>query len=768
METLALEISRNLKHHPSIDLSLEELRKTLMSIGLELEPGKREGEEKALRVTTGKVDAQDPETFSIRMTEQRDIEIKGASPIGTARGIGYLEDRIEVLGKLPSLDLAVTPAFPRRFIYVGVGSLDVDTEPYVEESRYDSVLSAAEAEIRAAFRFGANHVILPSNHRIASWTQPPQCERTDVYRRLYSEMARISHRYGMKAITIGDEFLYEDQALEAEGVRLSPEDDSFWQFLQDRYRGILDNVPDLDGIGVRIGEMLPRGSIKAFDVIHNDSDLSIEEKYRRFVRAMYKVVAEEHEKLYYHRTWVVNDWEQHSVPSIFRSIFREIPTQHLVVSIKLTKCDQWWYQAFNPNFGQTPHATSVELEMHHGPHGSMAYPDYMGEWFQAGLNYALGRGATAIVTGMPTNLWMSAHHYAAHRLAWDPRIQPGELAEDWAAKVFGRPARRKIARMLLLSDDAMRKALYIKPYASTQAWNPLSHVMTGMFVVEGEPLIDRGAAHAKFLRELYLVSKPQFEETLEEMSQGLEIYDEMLRLYSQARPRIKRKLGGEAGRSIRNGRSFLAANVAYVTAFMNFFRYEEEGTDRSRRAAARSLRRLKKALGRYMETPGSFDPLGIETFIGLADQGLSDLEAYRSRLEEAPNEFEKEEILSSARKTDEKLVTRPSARKILYFEADVDGAELVIVRGRELSTRHLADEMTVGIRYEFCEPLPKGGFLAIRPIEVRGWAYVAEQPSPENGHTGKILVLDPQDGRSVYRFELYWIPRGKATPGGRK
>ena len=737
---------------------MDDLKEACAAAGIEMEAGKTHATKPSLLVRVGEINVRDREGFSF-CKKPNQWEIVGASNLGSARGLSFIADRVRVTGQIPDLEVLMDPAFQLRFAYMGVGSLDLPDPPFFDKSRYNAVLDVAKGDIRRAFRYGANHILLSSTNRISKWTDPPQSERTGIYRQLYSEIATESHRYGMKCLTIADEFLYQDRMLEQEQARLSPDNGGFWNILQNRYRDIFTEVPDLDGIGVRIGEMHPIGNIRSFDVIHNDSMLSLEEKYRRFVGAMYQVIVNEFDKLYYHRTWVVNDWEQHSVESIFRSIFEGIPTRNMIISIKLTKTDQWWYQAFNPNFGQTRHDTSVELEMAHGPHGSMAYPDYMGEWLQAGLNYVLGRGTRGAFFGFPTSLWMDAHHYAAMRLLWDPSLSPEQLAEDWASKIFGRKAAKPIAKLLLLSNDAMEKALYIRPYASTHAWNPISHIFTGLFVVQGDPLLDKGKKHAKFLRELYLLSKPHYDETLSEPKIGMRIYEEMLSLFRQAKPHMTNKdTLRQVRTSLSQGKIFLALNVAYVTAFMSFFRYEEEATETSRKVANGEVLKLRKALQRYKEKVGWFDTIGIDSFLELADFGLADLRSYRKMLKGAPGEFETQNILKEAREKDTALTRQGNAEKILYFEADVDGVELLIIKDTTLDTRHISDEASTGIRYEFFTSLPRDGIIAIKPIEVRGWAYVVEQPSDGNGWTAKIMVKDPQNGRSVYKFEVYWIP----------
>jgi len=738
--------------------AMEDLRDACERAGSEIVP--RESDATArLLLRIGEGDGRDPEGFSYRPMGRGSWEIVGRSRMGCARGLSFVADRIRVIGRLPDTDVAMNPAFPLRFCHLGVASIDLPKPPFYDETRFDTVLERAEADIKRAFLYGANHLLLHATYRISDWSEGPHRERTEIYRHLYSDIARISHRYGLKCLVIGDEFLYQEPMIKAQGIGLSPEDRKLWGVLKERYRGILDSVPELDGIGTRIGEVLPIGDIRAFDIVHNESPLSLEEKYRRFVTTMREVVVDEFDKLYYHRTWVVNDWEQHSVESIFKSIFDQVPTEKTIVSIKLTKCDQWWYQALNPTFGQTGHLTSVELEMAHGPHGSMRYPDYMGEWFQAGLNYALGRGAKAALFGFPSTLWMDAHHYAAMRLLWNPRLSSRELARDWAAKTFGRPASRAVGEMLLLSDDAMEKALYIRPYASTHAWNPLEHLITGLFVVKGDPTLDGGKEHASFLRETYLLCKPHFQETLDEMRRGLEIYDRMLELFSKAKVSITGQgIRNEALQSLREGRLFLRLNVAYVSAFLHFFRYEDEESEEAHRKALGRVSALRKALEAYQRGGGRFETIGIETFLELSRKGLEDLASYREMLDASPGAEEMRQTLTSGRRRDESLSRLPQARRIAHFEIDVDGAELLVLRRRSMTTKHISCEPSKVIAYEFYDEIPQAGHLVVRPLEARGWVYVAEQPSEVNGHTLKIVIQDPQAGRSVYAFDIYAVP----------
>jgi len=748
---LSLNIDDKLGGHPAVIAAADDLKLACNQA--------EEGSKASLAVDIGKPGLH-PEGFRLCQMGARRWMISGNSPLGCSRGLSFVSDRIRAEGSIPTQEIEREPAFERTFELLGVGSLDIGDPPYYDPSRYDEAIERAGKDLKVALLHGANHVILQSTHRIASWPQPPASDRTEIYRELYSEVAREAHSYGMKCLVIGDEFLYQPEMLERGRARLSPEDGAFWNLLQTRYRQILDGVPQLDGIAARIGEVIPIGNIRAFDVVHNDSNLSIEEKYRRFVGAMYQVVVNEYDRLYYHRTWVVNDWEQHSVASIFRSIFDSIPRRNLIVSIKLTKTDQWWYQGFNPTFGQTDHETCVELEMSHGPHGDMKYPDYMGEWFQAGLNYALGRGCNGVFFGPPSRIWMDACHYAARRLIWDPSLQPRRLAADWASMVFGAEASEPIAEMLLESNDAVEKSLYILPYASTHAWNPIEHLMTCMFVVKGNPIVDGGRGHADFLREIYLLCKPKMGMAMSELRNGLAIHRRMVEIFQQARPKISnQELGQRCERGLSEEGLFLELNVAYVLAFLRFFRYEETPTEGNREEAAEAISRLRRAAHRYREEVGWFSTIGIDTFLEIADRGITDLEDYGAFLKRQPTEEQVEDMIEQSRLMDEELIKNNDLEKLLRFEADVDGIEVLTIEKDQLQTEHIASEQSRILGYEISRPFPEEARIVLRPIEARGTVYVAQQPSAENGGVTKIAIEDPQDGRSVYIFEAY-RPRG--------
>jgi len=684
--------------------------------------------------------------------------LRGGTLRAEAYALLFLADRLRTTGRLPAKAFRRCPAFPLRTSYAYLSLAPSASPPYLDADRMAAALEAAKSQIRRAFLFGANQVLLRGWQEAIDWKDEILRARAQAYRGYLQQLLDFAHRLHLRLFVMDDEFLYIEDDLRAAGATLSPEDDKFWDFLRNKYRSLLRHLPDLDGIATRIGEQIPRGPFKAFDLIHNDSHLSLEEKYRRFLTNIHQVVVGEFGKTFYHRTWTVSDWEQHSVPEVYESIFSQVPTEGLIVSIKLTKTDQWAYQAYNPTLGLSPHTTNVELEMVRGPHGAQAYPDFLPPFFQPGLLYALARGVKGASFNLPHNLWMEATCYVSTRLMWTPRADLRQLARDWATLHFGAKAAKEVAEMLLLTDPAMVKALYVRPWASTHAWNPIPHLMSGMFVAEGNPLLDQGAGHLHFLREIYLHCRPWMKETLADLAEGQSLWGRALNHWRRAERHVPdRALAEQTTSALLLGQAFLALNAAYVTAFLRYFEYEENPTDKTRSLAWRCLENLSRARRDYLEHKGNFSLLGIEHFLECARLGLSDAQAL-ARLRRAPSEAELHQRARQAMEQDARLLREcVHPIRLLYWEGNVDGRELITVTPEGVALEHLADEHPTAVRFEvFAQPQP-GMRVVLRPLEARGLIYLVEQPSEENGGRFRFCVEDPQSGRALYRLEAYAV-----------
>jgi len=361
----------------------------------------------------------------------------------------------------------------------------------------------------------------------------------------------------------------------------------------------------------------------------------------------------------------------------------------------------------------------------------------------------------AVVRGERT--WADASAYAVSRLAWGEQ-DIRQLARDWAARRFGRAAARPLGDALLLSDTALRKGLYLLPYASTHAWNPLAHLMAYMWVVGGNPTLDRGLGHMAFLREQYWCCRPYLRDTERELDEGKALWAEMKALVAAAEPKIRDDEQRRwAHDSLDLGEAFLALNVAYVKAFLRYFQYEETLAPADRERARAALRALKPALSRYARAGGSFDTLGIREFMTRAAAGLRSQRAAQAMLS-APSERDLLKAIEGAMAEEAKALKGARKRvKLLEWRAEVDGREVIRLCGDRVEMSHDMDEPALGVRYSVCGRLPRGWRAAVKPIRCRDYAYVAEQPSKANPDMITVCVEDPRDGRDIYEIEVYAI-----------
>jgi len=285
--------------------------------------------------------------------------------------------------------------------------------------------------------------------------------------------------------------------------------------------------------------------------------------------------------------------------------------------------------------------------------------------------------------------------------------------------------------------------------------------MAYLWVVGGNPTLDRGLGHMAFLREQYWYCKPYRRDTERELDEGKALWAEMKALVAAAEPKIEdadsRKWAHD---SLDLGEAFLALNAAYAKAFLRYFQYEETLAPADRQRARAALRALKPALPRYTQAGGFFATLGIELFMARAAAGLRSQRAAQAMLS-SPSERDLREAVERAMGEEAKALKGARKRvKLLEWRAEVDGREVIRLCGDRVEMGHDMDEPALGVRYSVCGRLPRGWRAAVKPIRCRDYAYVAEQPSKANQDMITVCVEDPRDGRDIYEIEVYAIPPG--------
>lgn len=665
---------------------------------------------------------------------------------------------------------------PYRLLHVNLGTGNPREGPPGDQAHVAAVIARFDEKLDLAGRLGFNYVLVAGLENYVPNDDPFYGPRAQRFRPYLKAAIRAAHQRRIGFLLYGDEAVYLPAWLERAGATASVKDPRFWEMLQEKYRRLLAAFPELDGLAARVGEIIPYHDFEALDLMHSrevEPDPRVEERSRRFVLAAHRVVAGEFGKLFLYRTWATSDWEQHSVPAIYRATFtEEVPADKLLISIKLTKQDAWYYgSAFNPNFAQTPHTTVAEAELYSQYHGYGTLVDFPIRWFASALRWARLKGAQGVMATEPPRGTLPLGMLTLFsRLAADPFADEEALTRQWAVETFGEAAAGEIARVLLDSSAAVREAFYL-PAFSSLGWNPLPHVRVRRFVARGDPLFDEGRGHDEFLRDLYLISRPYLRETYESVARGHERYRELKAAFEAARERIERRdRADELGRLLEHGVALTALLRDYVHTVLSYFQYRERPGEEQRRRLAADLAALKASAAGYRRGYRHFDLAGVELAEKLAERMLENRERAERILREAPTRGQLLERFEAARKEHLRaLEADPGAQKLVQWRGTVDGRVILRLRGQEARIEDLAGDGLLDHAAQFFQPVDRreGGRWLVRPVRARGVAYLMEEPSEANQGALSLYIDDPQPGNAVYEIELYWSARPLKPAGAR-
>jgi hypothetical protein len=743
---------------PAIAAAREDLTAALASIGRAAS-----GSELQVRL--------DPAALSAEASEWTPDGGRLLLRAGSALGAAYAIERIAWLTRglrsFPPPAGSDRPILPYRFYITRPLVADSLEGPPAEPA--DIARSAHEfrQRLRDALRFGYNYVVIAGLEHYVPSEGAPYAERSERYRRHLRAALREAHAHHLKVLLIGDEAIYLPSWLAAAGARASVKDPGFWDALQDKYRRLLRAVPDLDGVATRIGEFLPGHGFESLDLIHSrepEPDPRIEERYRTFLTKIHQVVSGEFGKIFLHRTWVTNDWEQHSVPEVYRRTFTAaLPADNLFVAIKLTKQDAWYYgSAFNPTFGQTPHRTIAQAELYSQYHGLGTVADFPARWMGAALEWATERGAQGVLTTQPlANLLSPGILYVFSRLSWNPKAGVRETAREWVAATFGPAGADELTSLLLDSAETARHMYYLPPVA-LDGWDPLPAIRVDKFVAKGNPRWDQGRGHDEFLRSLYLKLKPYFDDTYAQASRGFDLAAKMQADFGRLRERLDPSpQAAKFEEILRHTTAVAALTRDYTRTMLSYFAYREQPSAATRERLEADSAKLKASAAAYRQAHRFYDLAGIDRTLELAARMLQDRERAEQVLRDAPTEQQIAARFREARAEDQRLLDgNPQAELILRWKGTIDGRDILHIRDSQIRVEPVSGDGVHAVTARFARPVPQvaGGRWAIRPVSVRGVAYVMTPPGPDNDFTLSIYLDDPDAGSGVFDFEVYRIP----------
>ncbi len=719
------------------------------------------------------------QSCSVRTTGHPPVtRLEAGGVLGAAYALAWLADGLRTGRDMPPADEERVPLFERRIVHGGVPRVKTDEPPYVDVERSRELIPDWALMLDQAILSAATEIIVGGTQDIVPWDDPVYGPRSEACRELFQEYIEMAHARHIRVYSSDDEFTYLPEWFERTGATLSTDDPKLWEAMKSKYRALLPLMPTLDGVQTRVGEANPRDGIQAWDVIHTGEDRSIQGNYRRFINAMHDVVVGEFDRQYVHRTWVVNTWEQSCVPDLYKDTFTdEVPTRNLLLSIKSTCGDQWEWQPLNPTFGLTPHATCVQVETSRGQDYFSGPPDFSAEFSQSSFEWGLEHGAIGALLGAwkPRGDLRNALDYATARLAWDPYQPVKSIVADWAASAVGIEVSERVADLLLDLDDIYRDGFHVRGQAYN-TWEPLLHVRKG-WVCKGNQYLDGGKGQHRFLRDHYLLAKPELESALQTMSVHVDRYDSWLESYRGWMSELPEP---EAGRwlelVLERGQASLHLNLAYVRAFLRYFDYEDHDDAERRERARAALAALGEEVSGFRDRTweqasdyilNSFANLqGIDELLRFAARGLEDRDALTQAMRDAPDDEAGLAMLADARDADIALLEASGTDAVVVarWTGLVDGRDVLDIdfASEDHSIEHCLGDF---VRESACEfpggSLPPGERrIAVRHVQghERGYAYALEQPSDSNGKVLRLLLEDLVPGYGSYEVEMLMLP----------
>jgi hypothetical protein len=785
IRTIVIELDERLRGEEAVRVAMDSARESAMVTGRSIVDGDADYRVEISLVPNADTSSMRPGTLPTPAEQWYEVntigdvsDIVAGGVLGAVYAINWLADRLRVHAALPLESERRAPAFEQRVTFSGLSAYPQDDPPYVNETGMQKALDRLVYEIDMCVQRGATVLICSSTHNIVPYDHPVYGPRSAAVREVMQRAIDAAHARRLRIYTRDDEFLYLPDWFEKTGATFSSGDPAFWEALKWKYRAVFDALPDLDGAATRTGEVLPRGDHLAWNLIHTGEDLSQEFNYRRFIKAMHEVVVGEYGKQYFHRIWAVNTWEQSSVPEIYARTFNEeVPTENMIISIKATTGDQWEWQPLNRTIGESPHSTAVQIETGRAQEYFTGPPDMAVEFAQAGLEWGLEHGsiaATLAIQGPWSKTLFDGMDYVCWRMAWDPYQSVKKVTAEWASAVIGPEVADRVTELVMDLDDIYRDGFHIRGPAY-HTWEPLVHVRRG-WIAKGNVYVDKGRGHHRFLRDLYIMAKPELELGLTMIHECTERYDRWLASYREWIKDLPDPTDGAWFDEILvRGSIVLHMNRAYVTAFLRFYDWMDNRDEEHREKAVGAFAILEKEHAvfwtyRFDETGvgkfrgyASANTQGIDTFMEYAKPALDDLDGAIAKLMKRPGPGEVAGFLDESQVSDADAVDAcQNAVEYLQWLGNIDHREVLhvnVVEGTS-SIQHCSgdgpDQRSCMIREN---PAGYGRFaVKIHAGGDRGWVYILEQPSKANGNMLNMLMEDHIPGQGAYDIRVYWLP----------
>jgi hypothetical protein len=424
----------------------------------------------------------------------------------------------------------------------------------------------------------------------------------------------------------------QDIALE-NGINL--ESETFWTIYRAKYREVLRAFPAIAYVMIRTGE-----NYSNHDSAYMGQTVrgrTIDDRYfthmQRLINETRKLVVDEFGRKLIWRTWDLGNDGFHADAAVYDRILAGVTERKgLILAVKHVQTDFWAYNDFNPTIGRGSPEQIIEFQCAREYEGKGAFPNYLGAIFAADMQRARDLGAQGVWIwdfgggwGGPklrTDLWVRANIDAASRLAQNPSLPAHELAVAWATREFGATAAPRLAEMLELSHDCVRKTIYIEAYAMKhRGWKPSNNLLRDD-IIRGDSVSGGGAD----LKRIYEETKTALPAVLQEKAEAHALAVRMRQLVESAKDAIVAERGetvyAEALTGLLHLEALSEVMEHYIAGMFRYYQFQDSPAPATADLARNELTAWRAAWERYQRDIPKL-PAAATLYRSLTDQNSS-------------------------------------------------------------------------------------------------------------------------------------------------
>lgn len=255
------------------------------------------------------------------------------------------------------------------------------------------------------------------------------------------------------------------------------------RFLQESVCSVFEQFPAVSGIIFRFGET------DGNDITHDFKSRRVIQSARQLRYLIKNVlpVFEQHQKWCICRTWTIG---AHSIgdmvwnPKTIHEVFSTIKSEQLILSSKYGGTDFFRYLPLNKHFLSTSHKKIVEFQARREYEGFGEFPSFIGkEYMQYRNTLVQNPTVIGIMTWCQTGGWS---HFC-RRTFIDKQALWSEINTICTLELYKKktslsksiqvastflkiPSYKKLEKLLLLSEDAIRSIFYIDEFAARELY----------------------------------------------------------------------------------------------------------------------------------------------------------------------------------------------------------------------------------------------------------------------------------------------------------